>query len=85
MFMYNLYFKVSEKQSTIGYTNRCDNKYSMTVLADACMIFDDNKHYKLCVGDAACAIMTMANGTYYMFGPHSHDMTGFKKDSGALV
>ena len=38
----------------------------MIALADTYRIFDDNQHYILCLADAACAIMTMANGTYYM-------------------
>ena len=38
-----------------------------------------------CVGDAACAIMTLTNGTYYMFDPHTHDVMGFQNDKGAAI
>ena len=63
--------KVSEKQSTIGYLHRCGDENCVTALADAYRIFDDNQYCILCVDDATCAIVKIANCTYYMFHPQS--------------
>ena len=83
--MYNCQPKLSKKQSTIGYINSCDDKYCMIALVDAYKIFDSNQHCILCLGDAACGIMTMANGTYCMLDPHSCDVMGFKNDKGEAL
>ena len=52
----------------------------MITLADEYRIFDNNQHSILCLSDAACSIMTMAAGTYYMFNPHSCDVMEFQND-----
>ena len=83
--MYNCKFKVYEKQSTIGYINWCNDKYCMIALADAYRILDNNQHCILCLGDAACTISTVANGTYYMFHTHSCDVMEFQNDMGTAV
>ena len=57
----------------------------MISLADAYGIFDNNQHCILCIGDAACAIITVADGTYYVFDTCSHDVTGFQNDKRAAV
>ena len=80
----NYQFKVYEKQSTIGFKYRCDDEYCLIALADTYRIFD-SQHCILCISDAACAIMTVASGTYYMLDPHSHDVMGFQNDKGAAV
>ena len=66
MCMYIHQFKVFKKQSTTGYINRFDDEHCMTALADAYGVCDGSQHYLMCVGDASCAIITMANGTYYI-------------------
>ena len=83
--MYNYQLKESEKQSAIGYINKCNDKYCMIALTDVCRIFDNNQHCISCLDDDACATMTMANGTYYMVDPHSHDVKGCQNDKGASV
>ena len=57
----------------------------MIALADAYRIFDNNKHCILCLGDAACAIMTLTNGTYYMYESHSINVIGFQNNKGSAV
>ena len=39
----------------------------------------------MCAGVAACAFMTVVNGTYYMFNPHSCDVMIFQNDKGAVL
>ena len=65
--------------------NRCNGEYCMMVLADVYRIFYNNNHYKLCLGNAACSIMTMANGTYYIFNQHICDVMRFQNDKEAAV
>ena len=57
----------------------------MIVLADTYIIFDNKQHCIVCVGNAACALKTMAKSTYYMFDPHSCDVTWFQNDNGTAV
>ena len=57
----------------------------MKTLAYLYRIFGNNQHGILCLGDVVCAIMTMANGTYYLFNPHSHGVIGFQDDKGDAV
>ena len=77
----------SEKQATMGYMNSCYDVYCMIALADAYRICCICKHCVVwCLGEATCAIMTVANGAYYMFDPYSLDMTGFQNDrQGAIL
>ena len=78
---------MSEKQSTVGYINRCDDENCIIALADVYIyrVFDNNQHYTSCLGDASCAIMTMANGTYYRFDSHICDKKGFQNGKGAAI
>ena len=39
----------------------------------------------MCLGDAVCAIIVMANGTYSLLDLHSHDIMGFQNDKVAAV
>ena len=57
----------------------------MIAFADAYIISVNNQYCIVCAGDAACAITTVANATYYMFDSHSSDVTGLQNDSGAAV
>ena len=85
MCMYSCQFKVSEKQSSIGYKSRCENEYHMIALATVYRTFDNDQHCILCADEVACAIIAMANGTYYMIDPHSHDVIGIQNDKGAAI
>ena len=67
----NCQFKVSEKQSIIDYIHNCNDEYCTIALANVHRIFDNSQHFILCLGDAAFTIMTMVNGTNYIFDPCS--------------